>query len=579
MQGLRSVVRDWQRRLLGQSGLQTWLLKLYLLASVLDSFVFYALPTGRYDHSVNLWHALAVLLLWPLSKRPKWVPFVVHAVTALSWLLLVYVIAHTGGVNSTSLIWFSLLALAVLMLQGPRAMGVWVLLILLTIFGMNEATHLGWVSPVARVGPVGVAWTLMNYLLVTVSLTLAIFLYDHMHRVRMQELGRRNDELKAMHRTLLQTQTHKDEFVAAVGHELRTPMNAILGFNGVLRTELADQPEHLEVVELIRGSTTHLLYLINDILDFSQIQAGKLTLHPTDYALSGLAAEVVHKFQPRLRHKDLQLQVTVDPDLPKVIHADRQRLLQVLHKLVDNAIKFTAKGKVELRMLRQGSAGLRIEVEDTGLGIAQDRLAHIFKRLEYADVQINRAYGGTGLGLALCERLTHLMGGTIGVSSQPGHGTLFWIELPLQEGLTLPDDDAPPLDMLKDEALRILVVDDNAINLQVARLQLQKIWPKAEIVTVGSGAEALQRLDTEAFDIALVDMIMPELDGMQLARQIRHQFPAMAARMPILALTANTNPVEREQCLAAGMNDVLHKPMDVDAVRNTISRQIRKARA
>ena len=128
MQGLRSVVRDWQRRLLGQSGLQTWLLKLYLLASVLDSFVFYALPTGRYDHSVNLWHALAVLLLWPLSKRPKWVPFVVHAVTALSWLLLVYVIAHTGGVNSTSLIWFSLLALAVLMLQGPRAMGVWVLL-------------------------------------------------------------------------------------------------------------------------------------------------------------------------------------------------------------------------------------------------------------------------------------------------------------------------------------------------------------------------------------------------------------------------------------------------------------------
>jgi CheY-like chemotaxis protein len=135
------------------------------------------------------------------------------------------------------------------------------------------------------------------------------------------------------------------------------------------------------------------------------------------------------------------------------------------------------------------------------------------------------------------------------------------------------------LDLLRDEALRILVVDDNAINLQVARLQLQKIWPNAEIVTVGSGAEALQRLDTEAFDIALVDMIMPELDGMQLARQIRHQFPAMAARMPILALTANTNPVEREQCLAAGMNDVLHKPMDVDAVRNTISRQIRKARA
>ena len=554
------------------------LLRLYMLAVVLNSLTFYLLPPGYYERNANLWHMLVVLALLPVTRVPAWMPWVVHLVSAASLALITYIAAMTGGVNSTSLIWLSVMAIAVLMLQGARAMAVWIVLILASIFGLEAAINQGWVSPVAHVGPQGVPWTLMNYLLASLSLMLVVVIYDRLHQQQLQELDRHNQELRATHHALIQAQAHKDEFVAAVGHELRTPMNAILGFNGVLRRELADRPDQVEVVDHIRRSTTHLLQVVNDILDFSQLQAGRLSLHPTNFSLQALIEETLHKHLPQARQKGLQLQVEIDPALPAFVHADRQRLRQVLHNLLDNAIKFTAQGRVDLRLQARGSRW-RVEVQDSGPGIAPERQAHIFNRFEHADIQTNRTYGGTGLGLALCERLTRLLGGSIGVQSQPGQGALFWLDLPLTaaepQASEIPEAD----DALQDQALEILVVDDNAVNLQVAQLQLQKVWPQARITTAASGAQALQLLDTQRFDLALVDMVMPEMDGLQLTSQIRQRFPAITAQMPVLALTANTNPVEREQCLAAGMDDVLHKPMDVDVLRRVVSRQVRKARA
>ncbi|MFM6990277.1 MAG: response regulator, partial [Rhodoferax sp.] len=193
--------------------------------------------------------------------------------------------------------------------------------------------------------------------------------------------------------------------------------------------------------------------------------------------------------------------------------------------------------------------------------------------------QTTRAYGGTGLGLSICEKLVALHGGQIGVRSTEGLGASFWFHVPLLAAQTVPmapqsDDALPEL-----EALRILVVDDNAMNLMVARLQLQKCWPRADIVTLDSAAKALALLDEQAFDVALVDMIMPDMDGMALTRQIRHQFPAITARMPIIALTANTNPVDRQRCRDAGMDDVLDKPMDLQTLVRSVSRHVLKARA
>jgi signal transduction histidine kinase/CheY-like chemotaxis protein len=554
-----------------------WLLHLYLGGTVINSMVFFFLPPGYYNHYAHIWHALAVLLVWPLARYRPLALWVVHGVSVLTWALLVYVTAHTGGVNSTTMIWFSIMAVAMLMVRGTRALQVWMAVLLLTMVGMKLAIDQGLVDPHADVGTQGVPWTLMNYVLVTISLMLAVINYEHMHRKQLQELGRRNDELRATHHALIQAQAHKDEFVAAVGHELRTPMNAILGFNSVLRRELADRADEVEVVDHIRNSTTHLLEVVNDILDYSQLQAGSLGLYPEDFVLQHMVDHALLKHQLRAQGKGLNLHSHIDPALPTALHGDRQRLQQVIHKLLDNAVKFTARGFVALRLsLHEGR--LRIEVEDTGPGIPAERQALIFNRFEHADEQTNRAYGGTGLGLALCEGLTRLLGGEIGVHSQPGQGALFWLMLPLQIARGEPALAQVPVRSFAGESLRILVVDDNAVNLQVAQLQLHKIWPQAEIATAESAAQALTLLDERKFDVALVDMVMPDMDGLELTQHIRQRLDGETARIPVLALTANTNPVEREQCLAAGMDDVLHKPMDAEQIKRLIGRHVRRSR-
>jgi signal transduction histidine kinase/ActR/RegA family two-component response regulator len=572
-----SLFARWSAQLAEVAVSRQWLVHLYLGGTALNSLVFYFLPPGYYNHQVNFWHALTVLLVWPLARYRPLVLWVVHGVSVLTWALLVYVTAHTGGVNSTTMIWFSIMAVSMLMVRGTRALQVWMLVLLLTMVGMKVAIDFELVDPHANVGPQGVPWTLMNYVLVTVSLMMAVINYEHMHRKQLQELGQRNDELRATHHALIQAQAHKDEFVAAVGHELRTPMNAILGFNSVLRRELADRPEEVEVVDHIRNSTAHLLEVVNDILDYSQLQAGSLGLYPEDFVLQDLVEHALHKHQLRAQRKGLRLQGHIDPALPGALHGDRQRLQQVIHKLLDNAVKFTAQGHVALRLaLHEGR--LRIEVEDTGPGIPPERQALIFNRFEHADEQTNRAFGGTGLGLTLCEGLTRLLGGEIGVHSRPGSGALFWLMLPLQVARGEPAPAETPVRSLAGEPLRILVVDDNAVNLQVAQLQLHKIWPQAQITTADSAAQALIILDEQVFDVALVDMVMPDMDGLELTHHIRQQMGAETSRMPVLALTANTNPVEREQCLAAGMDDVLHKPMDAEQIKRLIGRHVRRKR-
>lgn len=553
------------------------ILWIYLVAVGLDSLVFYVFAPGYYNRNANLLVSLLALLLLPTLRFPRLFPWVVHAITAMTVTLLFYIASQSGGINSTALVWLTVLAVPVLLLLGPLATLVWIGLQLLGLLVLWMGSVQGEFNASTHMTEQTLPWAMMNHVLALASLMLAVFVYDHLHKTQLRDIDSRNADLRRIHEALIQAQAHKDEFVAAVGHELRTPMNAILGFNGVLREELADRPEQVEVVDHIRRSTTHLLQVVNDILDFSQLQAGRLVLHQTDLDFPQWLHETVAPYQARAIDKGLAFDLQTDPRLPVHVHADRRRLQQVVGNLLDNAIKFTAQGRVSLRVLAAGPR-VRFEVEDTGRGIAPDRQAHIFRRFEHADVQTNRAYGGTGLGLALCEGLVQLQGGSIGVSSQPGQGALFWFELPLapaQQALSTPPTD----DLPASEPLQILLVDDNAVNLMVAQLQLQKIWPQARITSAASGPEALRLLDTQAFDLALVDMIMPDMDGMQLTRQVRLQFPQITARMPIVALTANTHAAERERCLAAGMDDVLHKPIEHEPLVRTVSALVRKARA
>jgi signal transduction histidine kinase/CheY-like chemotaxis protein len=525
----------------------------------------------------NLWvSVLSGLLLVGVRVRMLF-EAIVHALTAITVLLIFYTAMRTGGINSTAVVWLNVLSVPVLLMLGRRATMVWIGLILILILALTFMTWQGWVGSHVHLSHPVMTWAWLNHLLALLNLMMGVRIYEHLQQLQLRKLKQRNDDILATHQALIQAQAHKDEFVAAVGHELRTPMNAILGFNGVLRKELADDPEQLAVVGHIRRSTEHLLQVVNDILDFSQLQAGQLRLNPADFDLSALLQELKKRHGDKAQNKGLTLCIESDPDLPPRLHGDRLRLLQILNNLVDNAIKFTHAGQVTVKLLPQGDQ-LRVEVHDAGRGIAVERQPYIFRRFEHADVQTNRAYGGTGLGLTLCEKLTALHGGQIGVVSQPGRGAMFWFEIPLQAALKAGAPETSSDDGGSDEALKILVVDDNRVNLMVAQLQLKKCWPYALITTVESGRQALQVLENQTFDVALVDMVMPDMDGMQLTQHIRAHFPSMAQEMPILALTANTNPVDRERCLSAGMKDVLHKPMDTLTLVRAVSLHVRLAR-
>jgi signal transduction histidine kinase/ActR/RegA family two-component response regulator len=547
-------------------------LLMYMLLMVgACSLPFYYIPHPDYDHVANLvgtagyWSLLAALLLG--------VPYILVAHGTLIWSIayVAYLAAMTGGINSPVMVWMTVAILPAILLfeRGPAMF--WMIVVFVANFALLLISQHGLVNSDINMANDVMAWTVANKLFVLSLALYVVFVTERMHRSQTVEMDESNAELERTHQALMRAQAHKDEFIASVGHELRTPMNAILGLNGILRTELAAKPEDAAVVDHIRRSTEQLLQVVNDILDFSQLQAGRLVLHEEEFALRDTLGSVLTAHDKKAQAKNVHLSLEASAVHSMWVKGDRQRLVQVLNNLLDNAIKFTADGKIVVRVQAVGG-GVLFEVQDSGIGIAPDRQKQIFNGFEHADVQTNRQYGGTGLGLSICERLVTLQGGTIGVSSAQGHGSRFWFQLPLRSIAVKEAQAAAEMArMLIDKPIRILLVDDNAVNLLVARMMLQKCFAKAEIVQASSGQDALNKLREQTFDLTLMDMVMPEMNGMEVTQILRRDFPAPTRDMPILALTASANPVDHDRCLASGMNDVLHKPLDEPQLISKIS--------
>ena len=526
------------------------------------SLPFYFIHHPDYNHNANLvgtagyWCLLLLLLLGG--------PYVWVAHGTLFWSIayVAYLAAMTGGINSPVMVWMTVAILPAVLLLDRGAVLFWVCVVFLANLLLFVISQNGLINSDINMANDAMGWTIANKLFVIGLAMYAVFVTELMHRRQALDMDESNAELERIHQALMRAQAHKDEFIASVGHELRTPMNAILGLNGILRAELASKPEDATVVDHIRRSTEQLLQVVNDILDFSQLQAGRLTLSEEEFAVRETVGAALIAYENKAQAKGLRLSLQASAVHNMWVKGDRQRLVQVISNLLDNAIKFTAEGEVVLRVQAVGG-GLLFEVQDTGIGIAPDRQTQIFKGFEHADVQTNRQYGGTGLGLSICERLVSLQGGTIGVSSVVGQGSRFWFQLPLRS--IAAKDAQAAADMartLVDKSLQILLVDDNAVNLLVARMMLQKCFPKATIVEAASGALALEKLRAHAFDLVLMDMVMPDMDGMEVTRILRRDFAAPTRHMPVLALTASANPVDQDRCLASGMNDVVHKPLD-----------------
>ena len=479
-------------------------------------------------------------------------------------------LAHAGAIFLQSAVWASLALRLWISDEEAYRLAAMAVLAMLMVYALSFRSPLGlavmgaapaalWLGlPIFFGGYAGLP-------LITLSVGLSLLL---LYLVVSARANFRNAALlAAAEREAVAASAAKSAFLAVVSHEVRTPMNGVLGMARALQRTNLDPQQQRYLETMLRSGET-LVSMLNDVLDFSKIEAGRMDLEVQAFDLRAMAGDVIELWLEGAKAKQLDLDWFADDDLPALVLGDETRVRQIVMNLVSNALKFTEAGGVRLEISTapgaDGDGGVEIRVIDTGIGLSPEQLRGLFRPYVQAESSTSRKYGGTGLGLAICRDLAGRMGGTIEVHSEPGQGSTFrvWLPLPAAEAR---EAEAAEHELLP--RLRILVADDNPINQAVARAVLEAAG--AVVETAGDGVEALERLRLEAFDVVLMDVHMPNMDGVEAVGRIRDG-QAGRADIPVVALTADAMSGEEARLRTLGFDALQHKPVQPAALITAI---------
>lgn len=535
-------------------------------------------PRAAWSCVISAISIASSLILWRFGVSLAWTQFIYQA--TLMWGIL-FNAFYTGGVTSPLIVWIGIVPILPLFTVSRRWCYVWLFLSFIAIVSFLWAHFQAWIPLTQDITPQKLTVHASMLILMCITQIMLVMTYDAGTSQNIRNIKRKNETLNNLSKELQRANKHKDKFLATVSHEMRTPLNAIMGYLGLLRT-LENMPSiGTNYTQNAQNSAGHLLSVINDLLDYSQIRQGKLVFTPQTVNLHQVITQTHQTLAPKAAEQALDYVLEIDAQLPHWATIDPHRFAQIFLNLLGNALKFTEKGSVYTHVRfeitpQQAECGqLVLQVKDSGIGIPQEALEQIFEPFIQLDIQSklhnDNALRGNGLGLAITQTLVKNLNGHIHVSSQVGIGTNFEVRIPIQickapeNVLSNPKQSLPLLD-----AIYLLLVDDHAINRVVASATIKQGLPNVRIDEAHNGVEAIKKMQTNTYDLVLMDLIMPDHSGIEVTRIVREQSPTPYCDVPVVALTANVEKDAIQACLDVGILTLLPKPFDRELLINTI---------
>lgn len=491
---------------------------------------------------------------------------------------------HSGGVASPVMIWMGIVPILPLFTVSRRWSYAWLIISFVSVVVIYWAQRHGMVPLSEDKSQQELALSAIMIGLLCITQVMLVMTYDSANAQNIRHIKRKNETLNTLSQDLQLANVHKDRFLATVSHEMRTPLNAIMGYLGLLRTTDNLPTIATSYVQGAQNSAAHLLTVINDLLDYSQIRQGKLVFTPQTVNLHQVLKETHQTLAPKAAGQALDYVLDIDTNLPRWVRIDPHRFAQIFLNLLGNALKFTEHGTVTTRVrfepapLDLEAGQLIMQVQDTGIGIPSESIDYIFEPFVQLDSQSNlgndNSLRGNGLGLSITQNLIRNLGGTITLVSQVGVGSTFEVHLPIKTTQAPAASNQAPVDQTHQDEIYLLLVDDHATNRLVASATIKRALPNARIDEARNGTEAIEKMKANHYDLVLMDLIMPDYSGIEVTRIIRTECQPPLCDVEVVALTANVAEDAVKACLEVGIHELLPKPFDREVLIRTILQHV-----